>query len=255
MGANPDTHRDQQQIDIVDDGGKGGHTVLPAQREFQHPFRVAGNGVFQLLEGRRRLVEGFDHRHTPDILHRGVVHFFQGLLILAHVLFHLAAAKTDELGHKGQDDARQRGQAKAPVHRQQDDDHDHRRCDRGHKVRELVGDKSLHALDVFIHDFAQPSAANSQVITQRYFGNVVREEQLQVVQRPEGRQVGCENSQKIQQDVGRDACQRQPAAGHHGGQVQPNQVGENAEDQADHSIHRDIWHKGSDGCQGRKDRS
>ena len=118
-------------------------------------------------------------------------------MILAHVLFHLAAAKANKLRNKRQNDTDQRGKTEPPVNSQQDDDHDDGSRDGRHKIRELMGNKPFHALDILIHDFTQTPAADGQMIAQRNFGDMVSEQDLQLVQCTERRHVGTENSQKI----------------------------------------------------------
>ena len=162
---------------------------MPAKGEFQHPLCIAGNGIFEFLERGCRLIKRLYYRHSPDILHRSVVHFFQGLLVFAHVFFHFTAAKADKLCDKCKNDADQGGQTKPPVNSQQDDDHDDRSGNRGNKIRKLVSNKALHTFNVFIHDFPQTAAANRQVIPQWDFGNMVCKENFQLVQRSKCRHV------------------------------------------------------------------
>ena len=253
--TNQNAHRHQDQIDVVDDRGKGRHTVLPAQGKFQHPFCIAADRFFKLAERRRRLVERFHHRHAANIFHRGVVHFLKRRLIPPHVLFHLAAAEADELRHKRAHNAKQRRQPEAPVHAQKDHDHHDRRRHRRHKIRKLMRDKSFHAFDVVVHDLAQTAAADRQMIAQRDFGDMLRKKQFEIVQRSERCQMGAENGQKIQQNVAGDASERQPAVSHDQRHIQPLELRINAEHLPNHQVHRDVRNERSDGRQRRKDRS
>ena len=86
-------------------------------------------------------------------------------MILAHVLFHFTAAEADELCDKCKNNTDQGSKTEPPVNNQQDDNHDDRGCDRRDKIRELVGNKTLHAFNVLVHDLAQTTAANRQMIT------------------------------------------------------------------------------------------
>ena len=117
-GADENSDRYKDQINIIDDCGEGGHTVLPAQGKFQDPLCISGNRFFELFERGCRLVKCLHNRHSTNILHRSVVHFLQGFLILAHVLFHLAAAKANKLRNKRQNDTDQRGKPEPPVNGQ-----------------------------------------------------------------------------------------------------------------------------------------
>ena len=150
-------------------------------------------------------------------------------MILAHVLFHLAAAKANKLRNKRQNDTDQRGKTEPPVNGQQDDDHDDGGCDRRHKIRELMGNKPFHALDILIHDFTQAPAADGQMIAQRNFGDMVSEQDLQLVQCTERRHVGTENSQKIQQDISHNPGERQPAIIHDHSHIQLVKVRKNTD--------------------------
>ena len=60
-----------------------------------------------------------------------------------------------------------------------------------------MGNEPFHALDILIHDFTQTPTADGQMIAQRNFGDMVSEQDLQLVQCAERRHVGTENSQKI----------------------------------------------------------
>ena len=83
--------------------------------------------------------------------------------------------------------------------------------------------------DILIHDFTQTPAADGQMIAQRNFGDMVSEQDLQLVQCTERRHVGTENSQKIQQDISHNPGERQPAIIHDHSHIQLVKVRKNTD--------------------------
>ena len=73
-------------------------------------------------------------------------------MVLTHILFHLAAAKANELRNKRQNDTDQRGKTEPPVNGQQDDDHDNGSCNRSDKIRELMSNNSQKVQQDIRHD-------------------------------------------------------------------------------------------------------
>ncbi len=193
----PDSGRDQKQVNVVDDGGKGRHIVFPAQGIGNHHVGIFLDGVMHTAEGIHGLLEGFDHGNAPDILHRRVVHVLQRGLISFHPGFGALVAVGFYLHRKGDDDAHQGRQAEAPVNRQQNNQHDRRRYQGSHDVRKLMGDESFDLLNVLIHDFAQLAAAHQHVKTQRHSGQMGGEIYLQLVQGAEGGQMGAHQGEKV----------------------------------------------------------
>ena len=92
-----------------------------------------------------------------------------------------------------------------------------------------MGNEPFHALDILIHDFTQTPAADGQMIAQRNFGDMVSEQDLQLVQCAERRHVGTENSQKIKQDIRHDPGERQPSIIHDHPHIQLVKVRKNTD--------------------------
>ena len=163
-------HRNQKQINIVDDRGKSRHTVLPAQCVLQHKRGIVCNGFAQPLKGIGGLIKCFDLRHTTYIFHRSAVHVLLGGLKTVH-FFLCFSVEARKLHDKGQNNTDQTNHAIPPVNSKKNDNQNKRRDQRGHKVRELVSDEFLNTFNVFIHDLSHFAAAQGQMIPK---GNLQR---------------------------------------------------------------------------------
>ena len=142
-------HRNQKQINIVDDRGKSRHTVLPAQCVLQHKRGIVCNGFAQPLKGIGGLIKCFDLRHTTYIFHRSAVHVLLSGLKTVH-FFLCFSVEARKLHDKGQNNTDQTNHAIPPVNSKKNDNQNKRRDQRGHKVRELVSDEFLNTFNVFI---------------------------------------------------------------------------------------------------------
>ena len=111
----------------------------------------------EFSDGLHRLAEYLDHGNPSYVLHRLMIHCFQGILISLHE-FHAVFPHQGALQEESNAKKQQEGNAYPPVkgqHQDQADDH----CDlRTYQIRKLVSDKGFCLEAVFINDFPQFTA-------------------------------------------------------------------------------------------------
>ena len=198
------------------------------------------------------MAEGFDHGNAADVLHGSVVHLFNGGLILLHHFLGALVAVEAELHPKGQHDAHHGRKAEAPVHGQEDRDHDHRRDKGRDHVRQLMRDKSLHLFDVLVHDLAQFAAADLDMESKRHAGQMRGEVDFQRIQRPEGRQVRKGQCAKVQKDVQHNAAKGQPAVSDHRPAIQAGKVRKAGQQALNDFVDGQVRRKAGNARQGRQ---
>ena len=185
----PDKYGNRHNADknVLDDGYRGGVSLFPTEGVGDDHGGVPLDCFMQAAEGIHGLPERLDHRYAPDVLHRGVVHLLKGFLVFVHQGFCARVAVKRGVLNKREHDAHNGCGAEAPVHGEQDDEHDDRRDHGRGEVGKLVRDEALYLFDVLIGDFPQPPAACQHVKPKRDAGQMRHKIDFQPIQGPECR--------------------------------------------------------------------
>ena len=234
-----DSHRQDEQVGVVDDGRERRHEALPEERHVEREVRVGAHRRGQAPERLRRLAERLHDGHAAHVLHRGVRHALLVDQMAPHLVRDRLVGEARRLDAERRDHARHRRQAEAPVEDEEQHHDRHRRRERRRHVGQRVGEEPLDGADALVHDLPDAPRAKRLEPPQRDAPQVLDDLELEVVLGVEGRRVRAEKRREVEADVARHAPEGHPAEARHAGRVERGEVRIDRDDVPHHKVDRD----------------